>query len=283
VIQLIERNETVSTVEIAADRPTTVVPVPRVSIWTRMKLRMSSWGRALKTGAGRVGNWFTRGAKWLYNTKAVQWIVASSKSVGRWTVNMLKGPVGWVAAPVAAVIFAPKAVAVMLLLTMVTTGVLAFSVYKLYRHLREVSPEEVREFIAEARDLVEPMEHSLSAEMDAPINPDETTDERHHYLDEQHLLATDQGDIGLMSELLGRMTLLEVRDQGLFHDGDDNLKLKKDASPSVVHRACRRKAEKDFPKVKFNWGRMYNGVRAEDARLREVARLKAEQANLTIV
>jgi hypothetical protein len=256
------------------------------TFWARLGERLSNWGGKIKGFAFRVGSYITRAARWLYHTKAAQWVVTKASFVAGKVWHVAKGPVGWIAAPIAAIIFAPKAVAVMLFLVLVLIAVLAYLVYRLTREMKNASPEdfeEIKEGVADIGEAIRDGFADIQMEsadgvivVDDMIDPDETLDDRYDTLDKGLGMAIATADGDLMSEYTGRSYLVLVR------RGADS-KLKKDASVSAIHRACRKKAEGEHPTVEWNWNRMYQAVRAEDKRLKDTAELKAKGSHLTSV
>ena len=189
----------------------TVTDGPRVSVWTRVTERLSSWGKKITNVAVKGWDYISRGAKWLYNSKAAQWVVAKSKILWSKAWHLAKGPVGWIAAPIAGIIFAPKAVAVMLFLVLLIVAFIAIVVWAMWRSVKDVStPEQVDEMVdamQEAKDefvtqlreqgrmyrrdrmsVVDDVVDAeiIDTEIDTPLDADETLDARHGYLDGLH-------------------------------------------------------------------------------------------------
>jgi len=247
------------------------------SLWTRVGQYLSTWGRKIKAGTTKVLGFIARGAKRLYNTKAAQWVVSKTKYVAGWAWHYAKGPVGWIAAPIAAVIFAPKAVAVMLVLVLLAVAGLGFIGYKAYQHLKTITTaEELREMQEEFVDAIrEPSEPAT--EIGSAPTADETIGQRLSYLDKKLQDAQNRQDMRMFSELTGRMYLLAVR------NGDGTGKLPKNAPARDIHRECRRDSEKNYSEFSWNFGAMWRAIQAEDKRLKDIAVLKTEQKNLTSV
>lgn len=235
------------------------------SLWDRVRLRLNSWGQKIKAVVQKVGGFFARTAQWLWNSTPVQWIVDKGKFLAGKVWQYARGPVGWVAAPVAAILFAPKAVVVMLLGVGVIVGLTAMMVWPIYKEWRKLPPEERDQIFANLS-----AESSGGIVMTDELSVDETIASRYAYLDDQHQQAMAEQDHGLFSELTGRMFLLEVR------DGATTSKVTPKASVSDVYRACKARSKEISPNFEWDWNRMINAIRNEDKRLKEVARLKAQ-------
>jgi hypothetical protein len=262
----------------------TVVVMPTTQgFWAGMKNRLSNWGRKIKGVAYRAGSYIKRAASWLWNTKATQWVVAKAGVVANKAWALARGPVGWVTAPIVAVIFAPKAVAVMLFLVLLATAAVGLTVWQIWRHVKKVStPEQVEEIKEELTLMREAIaedvrNHNGGKLVEDDLDPTETPLDRYNELDQRMTEAINAADSNLVSEYLGRLHLLLVR---MGNDG----KIKKDATVSVIYRDCRKQAEtrSGLTNVQWNWSRMSNAVKSEDKRLKDTAALKA-RSNLTSV
>jgi len=275
----IERKKTVTTV---IEEPVIVRTVVVESIWTRLANGLKSMGRKIMSGLGKLWGATQRGATWLYSNKVVQWAVTKSKFLVTRAWNFLSGPFLWIAGPIAAIIFMPKFVAFLIILLVVTMIAGFFWVAKRMSEIEasERTAEEIAEEIATSKVVTwlrPSVDGSIGNGTEDILNPDETLEERYVAL-ENLIDAAKEADAkpAVISEHFGRLHLLEVR-RGLHG------KLKQDASVSVIHRHARKTAEVDAPDYNWEWTRMFQGARSEDARLKKVAKLKADQANLTTV
>jgi hypothetical protein len=264
---------------VTIDRPTTVQPVPRESTLARVRYHLSTWGQKIKAAAKKVGGWFKRTAKALWNSKAVQWVVAKANVAKDWLWGVAKGPVGWVAAPVAAIVFAPKFVAIAAVVGLIG---IAWIGHMLWKNLKRDHPEALKSSVEQTKDDVTEIKDRLTGgpvlEADKiPLDPDETLDERYAYLDKQLGWAKDNEDPGLFTEMTGRRFFIEVR------LGKSTTKLKPAASAGQIYNECRKIFEKEMPDFEWAWARCSNAIKNEDKRLKEVARLKAERGKLTSV
>lgn len=255
------------------------------SIWTRVQRTLSNWGQKIKGAAIKAGNFITRAAKWLWNTRAVQWTVSKVELVASKAWHVLRGPVGWVTAPIAAIIFAPKAAAIMLFMIVAAMGLVLYGLYRLGKAKRsdetnEEFAERVTNKIADVIGIERPLD--LDEAETPPLDPEETLQTRKAYLDELYRQVDHTIDPSLYSSLVGRIHFLEVR-------GPIDTKLAPGAKPDQIYRDAKEMAKgmvaakqvhRDF---KWDWTRMRNAIFSEDKRLRETAKLKAEQANLTSV
>lgn len=241
---------------------TVTVLEPSETFWARVGQRLRSWGQKIKNVAVRFGNWIKRGAQWLWNTKAIQWVVDKTKLVATKTWSVLRGPVGWVLAPIAAIIFAPKAVAVMLLLVGLAIGLLVFMTWRLTKLVKERTGEEIVDILG----------GPLAVEYNSPVEEDETAESRFTFLDAQQRLASDAGDDGAFSELLGRLYLIRIRESQ-----EKESKLARNSSPSKIYRECKEQVQRRFPgETQWDFGRMYNAIRNEDKRYKDREELKAK-------
>jgi hypothetical protein len=249
--------------------------------WAGMGTRLSNWGSKIKGFAFRVGSYIKRAASWLWHTAPVKWVASKVTWLAGRFWFYAKGPVGWVTAPILAIIFAPKAVAVMLFLVLILIAILAYLVYRLTRELKEnTTPEEFSEIKDELNDLKDSVRstwNDLTTEVpDEELDPNETLAERYKELDGQLGLAIGDEDENLVSELTGRLHLVLVR-------SGKGSKLKKDSTISVIHRDARKQAEANQPNFRWNFNRMYQAVRSEDRRVKDIAELKAKGSHLTSV
>jgi len=277
-ITSIERNETVSTVTIEADTVSVepaLMPVRKQGFWARIGQGLKNWGRKLKSAVKKVGGFFARAfravkdkivaaAKWVWRTPPVQWVVTKVTTVAKWVWHT---PVGkWAAAGVGAFFFAPNVIGIV-----AVAGIAALVIAPILLW-RSMTPEERQQIIIHASPVDETV-------FDEEPTADETINERYTYLDGLLTRASDDADSGAYSELTARMFVLDVR-------GGLNTKLKKTATASDIHRECRRNAEKqlvsNIPGFRWDWNRMWAATQSEDARLKQVAKLKAEQANMAV-
>ena len=251
-------------------------------MWTRVGSRLNNWGQKITTVAKKAGGYVVRAAKWVAGTKAVQWTVSKSKFILGRAWHYAKGPIGWVAAPIAAVIFAPKAVAVMLVLVMIALAVIGFIAWKSYKHLRTISTEE------ELREMVEEITAAVAEGRDAngtlltyteEPTATETVAERLVFLDAQNKDAAAASDANRFSETTARMWLLEVRSGKT----GKSTKLKKDDSVAEIYRECKRRSLKQNAEFEWNLTLMYRATSDENKRLKAIEKLKAQQAKLTSV
>ena len=268
-----------STVTIEADTVSVEpvrLPVRKQGFWARIGQRLQSWGRKLKTAVKKVGGFFARAfravkdkivaaAKWVWETPAVQWVASKVTTVAKWVWHT---PVGkWAAAGVGAFFFAPNVIGLV-----VVAGIAALVVGPLL-FWRSMTPEERQQVIYRTAPVDET---TFNEEPTA----DESISDRYAYLDGLLTRASDDADASAFSEVTARMFVLDVR-------SGQNTKLKKTASVSDIHRECRRNAEQqlvsDIPGFKWDWNRIWAATRSEDARLKQVAKLKADQANLAVV
>jgi hypothetical protein len=261
-----------------------VVEMPTTQgFWAGMKNRLASWGSKIKGFVYRTGSYIKRAASWLWNTKAAQWVVAKAGFVAGKVWHVAKGPVGWVTAPILAIIFAPKAVAVMLFLVLLATAAVGLTVWQIWRHIKKVStPEQIEEIKDELtllrEGIVDEARYNANGGklVEDELDPAETIETRYAVLDVRMSEAIETADGPLLSELLGRIHLLLAR-------SGKGGKIKKDATVSVIYRDCRKNAEHKFQNIQWNWSRMSNAVKSEDKRLKDTAELKAKRANLTSV
>lgn len=234
------------------------------NFWSRMAARLKGVGSKIKGLFFKATSYIKRAGLWAWNTTAIQWVVAKT----RWLWSRLwyyaKGPVGWVTAGIAAIIFAPKAVAIMLVIALILLLVILFVIYRLYKAVQE---EEKSTWTG----TTDPVENAITAE--------ETIDDRVNELDRRMVAARNAGQSGLISDLTGRLFLLQVR-SGL---GGKDSKLKKTATVHDIHRECREHAAALPGDIDWDWRRMYNAIRNEDARLNDIAKLKAKKPHLTSV
>lgn len=236
-----------ATATVAADAQSVVVRRP---FWKRL-------GDMLKSAGSKAVGFIKRAANWLWNTKAVRWAATKSS----WLINRLwylaKGPVGWVAVGIGALLIAPKAIFIVFVAATLLLLFTLFAIHKLYQAME-------REGVFDDNDPVE------------PITAGETIADR---LDELQLrlnAAMDAGKDSTISDLTGRMFLLKVR-SGLAPDAS---KLKADASTSDIHRNCKEHIAALPGNVDWDIRRMYDAIRNEDKRLKEIAKAKPTLASV---
>jgi len=267
---------------------TTVAIEVRPSLWDRVSLRLRNWGTKLVAGAKQAGNWFIRaakwagaqikrGAQWLFGTRAVQWTVDKAQFVGLWAWNLARGPVGFIALPILGLILAPKALAIMIFVTLLGIGILTFLVYQVYREVKKAAPEEIREMVAAVTEEFN-AEHGNGTQLSFTEEPapDETPLTRYAYLDQQNQEAAATKDINRFSESTARMRLLEVR------AGRAQGKSKKNSSGSDIYRELRQISEKENPDFAWNWTLMYRAVLDENKRLKTIGQQKGSPTLTTV-
>ena len=238
--------------------PVVVVPTQE-GFWSRVGNTLKSWGTKVVDAAKGFFGWIGRGIKRLWNTKPVQWVA-----------KKLAGPIGMVVAPVAALVAMPGVATTLAVAACLGVCVTGAAVWSIHRQVKKHgSVEAWQDSVVEG--LYGP---PLERQNDIPVTADETIESRYNYLTELSKDAWARDDRKDYSDLTGRMHLLVVR------KGASDGKLKKDASVSDIHSEARRQAE--FKDRDFGWdfGVMYRAALSEDKRLKEAARLKAEQATL---
>lgn len=248
----------------------------QVSFWNRFTGMIKSAGNKVVSVAKGFAGWIADRAKDLWNSKAVQWVASKAKWAAGKAWGVAKGPVGWIGGGLAAVIFAPKAVAIMTFVGVVAVVGIGYGVYKLVKN-----PEKFKAFTNRVEQKLDVIEANMG-EIEVMFNGDvivgETVESRQEYLENLLNDANARNDDGAISELNARLWLLNVR-QG--RGG----KIKRDASTSVIHRANRDFIEADPHKAtlyKWDWARMYHATRAEDKRLKDIEALKAGAAPVVI-
>jgi hypothetical protein len=311
-VQQPERSETVSAVAHEVD-----MIDPKDSIWNKMGRLLKNWGGkiwsvAKKAGswiwsvAKKAGSWIARGAKWIAGTPAAKFVASKAKWLAgkswfglKWfggkIVNLLAGPVGWVLAPLLAVIFAPKAIAVMLLIVIVGLLLLTLGMFFVWREVKDVSsPEDLTErFDNMSEKVVRRLEVVTDAKQNVRVNDlhySEIVDEptagetmkfRHGYLTERIQDMVPEQDPERFSELTMRIHLLEVRNGMPNPDGSKRkLEAARDKTTwSEIYRDCVRKAEQEKPTFPWKKSWMDAAARNEDKRLNEIARLRKRVEN----
>jgi hypothetical protein len=311
-VQQPERSETVSAVAHEVD-----MIDPKDSIWNKMGRLLKNWGGkiwsvAKKAGswiwsvAKKAGSWIARGAKWIAGTPAAKFVASKAKWLAgkswfglKWfggkIVNLLAGPVGWVLAPLLAVIFAPKAVAVMLLIVIVGLLLLTVGMFFVWREVKDVSsPEDLTErfdnmsekvvrrleVVTDSKQNVRVTDLKFSEIVDPPT-ADETMKFRHAYLSEAIERTAKEQNVEKFSELTMRIHLLEVRSGMPNPDGSKRkLEAARDKTTwSEIYRDCVRKVEREDPTFPWNKSWMDAAARNEDKRLNEIARLRKRAEN----
>ena len=255
-----------------------VIIDPKNSIWNRVGGFLKNWGAKAAGLVKKVGNWFAKGAKWLWNTKAVSWTVSKTTAVWRY----VKPAILWLGIPVAGAIFAPKAMAIMLLTIIGALAAVIFMSWRLTRKLTkfiaENSDEAVQNFVAAAdpvfsERVVEIVDGQLSlTQVQKPVTLDETPETRHAYLGNFLDKAAESESTDLMSELTARLNLIEVREQV----GDQ--KLEATASRSEIHRHGKERAARKSATFAWNHSLMWRAVEDEDMRYDKRREMHAEQA-----
>lgn len=318
---------------------TATATVASGSVWTRLGAKFSTWGSAIAHGikkmAAKPVSLIASGAKWLWNTTAVSWTVAKVKWAAVGVGGLLKGPLGWIVGTIAALIFAPKAVAIMLvivlLLGVVTVGLLIWLIRAMKKDpafrgvwsevaeetvtkttvsdgdvkvdvtvntpkedivdavlVEEAATKAAHEVIDEVLEEQGVAETSPAGSKTKPgygdlvtvienevLDPDETLVDRYNHLDERFSQANGMGDSQLISELMGRMHLIEVRMQSTGRA----TKLKQDASVNEANKEAKILALGMRQPADFEWdfNAMYWATKHEDKRLKDIALLKAKQ------
>lgn len=261
----------------------TVIIEPHTSFMSRVGRRLRNWGGNIAGFAKKVGNWFLRIAKkaygyikpatlWVWRSKPVQWVVIKATFIGAFIWHYAKGPVLWFALPVGMILFAPKAVAIMLLTVVITLIAL---VYVVYRISKNTSPEEFVDKVADRLSLVTNTNNDIPLAFENELTPEETTDSRYAYLDEQmdHAAARNMPD--RYAELFARMFLLRVR--------DGKGPIKKDSSVPKIHAQAKQAGAAESQEFPWNTGLMYRAAQDENKRTKDRDRLRAERNKLTPV
>ena len=125
---------------------TTIEPGP--SIRTRIGQVLKNWGKKVPAAAKKVGRWFKKVAKWAFELKATQWVFDKAGIVGRKAWKIAKGPIGWAVGGIAALVLAPKVVAVVLIVLGIAVVALSILAWVLYRKVRKgYSDEEWAEYM----------------------------------------------------------------------------------------------------------------------------------------
>jgi hypothetical protein len=114
---------------------TTLDPGP--SIRTRIGKVLKNWGKKIPAAAKKVGRWFKKVAKWAFELKATQWVFDKAGFVGRKAWKLAKGPIGWAVGGIAALVLAPKVVAVLLIALGVSVLALLILLILAYRSMRK--------------------------------------------------------------------------------------------------------------------------------------------------
>jgi hypothetical protein len=264
---------------------TTVANESTPSVWTQVGQHLRNWGAKVVDIAKRVGNWFVKGAKWLWNTKPVQWTVSKTQFVAGkvWlglnvAFHYAKGPILWVGTPVLALWAMPTASTIVLGVGVLALAGITFFTWRAYRHLRTISTQE------ELIDLTERVVEALSDEksnplvFEGPLTAEETVDSRYSYLQDRLADAVNTNNTDQYAEALGRMHLLEVRAGRTV--GTRKEKLTKDSSVSEIYRAAKKKAEGESKDFTWNWTLMYRAVQNESKRFKDREKLLREHGNL---
>jgi hypothetical protein len=100
----------------------------------------------------------------------------------------------------------------------------------------------------------------------------ETIALRYRFLDQQAKLAGQNMDTDLLSEVMGRMNLIEVR------TGMTQGKIKADAKAQLIHGDLRQWLTETFPKTDWKWDLMYKAAVNESTRLKKLAEMQEELA-----
>lgn len=260
----------------------TVADAAYVPVWKRVGQALGNWGKKVATPIKKVGRWIGSAATWVWNLSAVQWVATKSWAVVRGPVGKGLAVIGGI---IGAVIFAPKAVAVLLLIVLAFVVLTAVFVYLIYRHVKKIdSPEGWERFTDTVADVVsdrweeakeevrqEVSEDSSAVEYNGTPEPDETINARMAFLDQELTKASERKDDGAVSELTGRLYLLEVRWGKHQH-------LKANATVSAIHRECRKENEERFgtqmSDFTWDWQRMFQSIRSEDKRLKDISKMQ---------
>ncbi len=248
---------------------TTVAIEATPSIWTRAASRLSNWGSKIVGLVKKVGSWFAKGAKWLYNSTPVQWTIGKVVFGTSWVWHYAKGPILWVGLPLISFLVMPKVVAGMLFLVLLALIVIGFFMYSMRKHILSISSEEeladVWEGLVARLENVAEGQQTINGE--APLSFDnepiagETVADRLTYLDKMQHQAQNDGDYDKFSETQARMNLLIVR-------RGDVSSIKATAAANVVYQYCRRQAEKLDPDFAWNWRLMHRATLSESRRLK---------------
>lgn len=252
---------------------TTVTAELRPSFVDRAATRLSNWGTKVVGFFKKVGNWFVKGAKWLFNTKPVQWVVSSAQYVAgkawigvNWAWYYSKGLIMWVGVPTVAFLVAPKTVLVVLGLGVLALACIAFFLWRGYRHLRSISThEELVELVENFNDRIDERlavdSGPVTLQFDNDPAPGETVEGRLLYLDEQQKQAQNAADADKFSETFARMNLIEVRRNGVPG-------IRANATVSKIHQQGKKLAMDANADFEWNLDLMWRATQSENARLK---------------
>lgn len=110
-----------------------------------------NWGRKTVAMVKKTGNVVTRAARRLHVTQAVRWTAGMAGMVAGKAWHYAKIPIMLAAPPIAAVVFAPQFVVVMLGLMTLMLGITGFWLWRLHKELKKKAPEETAGLIEDLR------------------------------------------------------------------------------------------------------------------------------------
>lgn len=258
---------------------TPVAVVRPIPLRTRIAMHLKNWGAQTADFAKKVGNWFVRGAKWLFSTKPIQWVVSAAKYVAGKTwlaanvaFHYARGPILWIGTPILAFWAMPTTATILLAVGVLALALSAYFTWRAYRHVTSIaSKEELMDMVDRVSEYAPSYVPENGAELtfEEPVLPGETVQNRLVFLDQQLNLAQQAEDADRYSEAAARMNLINVR-RGEIKG------VKSDANLTTIHQKFRKEMERDFPDFAWNWDRMYRGTLSEGRRLKELERLQAK-------
>jgi len=159
------------------------------ALWVRVGHQMKTWGKHIVGAVVKVGAVAYSGVSWLWRNKAVKWVAGMGVSMFKWVARLVTGRGILIAAPILALIFAPKLLAitlfVLLILGVIAVGGVWYLVSKLRNSMSEEDHEELKEVLEplvdqflegeeEVEEEVEEIE-ALLPEWEAEVNANGTS------------------------------------------------------------------------------------------------------------